>query len=293
MTEGIEDYNLMYGAWLKASSPLKNHLVRQQHEGVRDGGDSAIDSDSGRKVEISRVDVPLSPVAGGEATMAVVGQLVGKSVVGSVEQLTETAGLKRGNSESSAHEGNGKKASDMGLNCDDGVMEMNLVLGSIKKPMSNGCGPTLSTGNVVQSVNVDGLKEGKWKRRAWAGSRIDSDMVADTLLGKHPLVGGSISAEKKLKSDYSGSVSYGKFVVSDDISAEDEECADIIHKSWGCRADLDGMSGVLSDINCCTKRLGRWYGSKKRNWLDKIRVKQHELQVESNSISTGSWARIR
>ncbi|TXG71339.1 hypothetical protein EZV62_006274 [Acer yangbiense] len=291
MSEGTEDYNLMYRAWLKASSPLKNHLVRQHYEGVRDGGDNVAHGGSVRKEGISRGDVALSPVTGGESSMAVGGQLVGQLVTETVgqtvtetgEQLTEIGGLKKGNNENCANVVLGKKGklvrkkleslfvvdglgllnndtvpvtyttsqcldsaivgngpiircgppvshgpslvrdvnkvgcgastSALGANCDNGLMEMELGLGSTKQPLRSSCDPTLSTDYVTQPVNLDGPKQGKWKRRAWAGSCVDSNMGADTLLGKHPLVGGSISAEKKLKSDDVGGVPHGKFLL--------------------------------------------------------------------------------
>ncbi|KAK1568835.1 hypothetical protein Q3G72_029473 [Acer saccharum] len=344
MVEGTEDYNLMYGAWLKASSPLKNNLVCQQYEGARDGGDSVAHGGSACQKGISRGDVPLSPATGGESTMAVGGQLVGKLVTETMDQtvtepgekMTEIGGLEIGNNENCANVVLGKKgklvrkklaslfvvdglgllnndivpdthttsqcldsvdvgnglifgfgptgspgpslvsdgkevgcgasASDLGASCNTGVMEMELGLGSTEQPLGSGCDPTLSTDSVTQPVNLDGPKQGKWKRRAraGAGSCVDSNMGADNLLGKHPLVGGSISAEKKLKSDDAGGVPHGKSIVSNVLSvstgfrsrrfhfeecwAGDDECAAIIRSSWGCRADSVGMSGILSDI---------------------------------------------
>ncbi|KAK1565255.1 hypothetical protein Q3G72_022597 [Acer saccharum] len=107
---------------------------------------------------------------------------------------------------------------NVGLNGVDGVMEMDLVLGSSEN-ISTNCGPNLMLGDKSKSNNVDGLKTRRWKRRARNGSRIDSGLEVDTLLGKHLLVDGSTNAEKRLKGDYSGSVSHGKSVVTDDISA--------------------------------------------------------------------------
>ncbi|KAK1576208.1 hypothetical protein Q3G72_011894 [Acer saccharum] len=291
MCEGPEDYNLLYGAWLKASSPIKNHLVRQQNEGSRDGGDRVVGGGFGRNVDF-HIDVPLSPAAGGDAVTAVAGQSVEQSVIGSAEQFTRCDDLKRGNIGNKSHVEKATKgnlvrkklegllvdnvmgqsgldimlenqvkpqsvenvradncsfnreensvlhgpslpsgglnlglvepAGNMGLIPDIGVMEVDLAMDCSKKKNSNVCGRTLSPGDEGQLVIVDGIKKGRWKRRARAESRVDCDMVSDNLLGKHLLVDGITPTEKKLKSVDSCDAPHGKSVVSTDISAEDD-----------------------------------------------------------------------
>ncbi|KAK4841657.1 hypothetical protein QYF36_008249 [Acer negundo] len=153
----------MYEAWLKESSPLKNHLVRQQTEGPRDESGKVVNDGFGRTVDLPRIDMPLSLAIDRDAGTAVVVQRKKKSTV---------------------------------------------------------CGLDLNDGNEGQPVTIDdGVKKGRWKGRARAKPCVDSDLVVDSLLGKHLLVDGITIAKKKLKIVVFGNAPHGNSAISTDISA--------------------------------------------------------------------------
>ncbi|KAI9196910.1 hypothetical protein LWI28_028040 [Acer negundo] len=85
---------------------------------------------------------------------------------------------------------------NMGLICDNEVMEVNLVPDSFERKRSNVCGRTLTIGDEFKPVNVNGLKEGRWKHRARVRSRIDSGMPHRRRLRP--------SAERSSSSTFSG-----------------------------------------------------------------------------------------
>ncbi|KAK3219568.1 hypothetical protein Dsin_013538 [Dipteronia sinensis] len=92
-----EDYNLMYGAWLKASSPIKMNQYRKKKEGVKDAGVKEVDAKIMSVSGVSRND--LSPPYGDnrEKGKAVVGNLTVETVSQVVGLVTESEMMSQNN----------------------------------------------------------------------------------------------------------------------------------------------------------------------------------------------------
>ncbi|KAK3182691.1 hypothetical protein Dsin_029977 [Dipteronia sinensis] len=73
---------------------------------------------------------------------------------------------------------------------------------------------------------------------------------------------------------------------------EKEGCVNIIEQHWRGHDSRLGLTGVVADIQQCTKKLEQWYSKNKSELWVKIKEKQDELKLVTSHIRSGSWERI-
>ncbi|TXG51048.1 hypothetical protein EZV62_023572 [Acer yangbiense] len=275
--DGPEDFDQLFGSWLKADSPVKLGKFRQRREdnlpgdvrprtgtseGVLPGNreKEVIRTDDGGSSTVNRKVIEANTVAGQQCISSSLSKEVGVLVKEGVA-ISGLAAKEGCDVVGLAEKAHLDILSDSSLNVTaEGITiglestEMEVDGSTHKSSMLEVT--TISAGSATVQ---HGPKAGKWKRWARDGVKIDSGLGEVGSLGKRAVSRISSDSGKKQKV----------------VTSEEE--------NW------PSMLELVSSIRSCTDRLAVVYAQNRKRMKEGIAVKQEELQLATELITDGSW----